>query len=610
MSKLTERIKRFGFLFIILMEMVVLSGCRSESGQSNYEPNLKDEPYVESLPAINSQDYLYLFDYDAQAPLDIQETQRWQENGATWIELNYASPLGGRVPATLVIPSGKGPFAGVILMHGMPSNRKSLAGLAGLYANFDAVVLLIDAPFNRPENAKRKWVEGNPLDFSGQDRQDQIQLIVDLRRGVDLLALNPKVDPARLAYIGGSYGGAMGGLLAGVEHRLKAYVLVVGDGGLVSHRTGFDDFNSFPLGIFFRLPMETRQAWVDLMWPVEPVNYVGQATPAALLFQNGIRDASVLPTDAVRYQQAGSQPKKTLWYNLTHDMMGDRQVLEDQLEFLQDHIGVGTLVLKPAFGPDYLWLDRALLAWALLALISLGWVVWDVFKNPHLPLGARLLWSWVVLLTGPLGLLIYMLVRRKRTPDSWQAVLVEAAGSVTPAILAYLVILFLISLVPAIQSNDFLQILFILGLPLLFGCLFFQGPLLAQATHKGYLRTLLQRLPHAWVAANIGIGGLALATPLVNWFFQAYGFMTLFSWALVALFMIVAAGAVVAILLLLLYEGWAVRRGFRAWGVLMSGEGEVSTPSWRKLWWWILLSFVVPFGGVFASMWLTHLIFS
>lgn len=45
----------------------------------------------------------------------------------------------------------------------------------------------------------------------------------------------------RIGYIGVSYGGAMGGLLAGVEHRISAYALVVGDGGLVTHSTGPDD---------------------------------------------------------------------------------------------------------------------------------------------------------------------------------------------------------------------------------------------------------------------------------------------------------------------------------------------------------------------------------
>jgi cephalosporin-C deacetylase-like acetyl esterase len=59
--------------------------------------------------------------------------------------------------------------------------------------------------------------------------------MVDLRRGVDLLTQHQKVDPARISYIGYSYGAAMGGLLAGIEPRIKAYGLMVGDGGLVNH---------------------------------------------------------------------------------------------------------------------------------------------------------------------------------------------------------------------------------------------------------------------------------------------------------------------------------------------------------------------------------------
>ena len=57
----------------------------------------------------------------------------------------------------------------------------------------------------------------------------------DLRRGVDLLLSRPDVAKDRLGYAGGSYGGAQGGLLSGVETRIKAYVLVVGDGRAVRH---------------------------------------------------------------------------------------------------------------------------------------------------------------------------------------------------------------------------------------------------------------------------------------------------------------------------------------------------------------------------------------
>ena len=44
-----------------------------------------------------------------------------------------------------------------------------------------------------------------------------------------------------------------------------------------------------------------------------------------------------------------------------------------------------------------------------------------------------------------------------------------------------------------------------------------------------------------------------------------------------------------------------MRRGFRAWSILAWGEGEVTSAPWRKLWWWILLSYVVLFAGIAAG---------
>jgi hypothetical protein len=59
--------------------------------------------------------------------------------------------------------------------------------------------------------------------------------------------------------------------------------------------------------------------------------------------------------------------------------------------------------------------------------------------------------------------------------------------------------------------------LHVFSLPLLVGWLLFHGPLATQAMHVGTSRTLLRRLPHAWVAANVGMAGIsALAMPLVT----------------------------------------------------------------------------------------------
>src|SRR5215813_2513400 len=50
------------------------------------------------------------FEYDSKAPLDIQESNVEQRGDVSVHDITYASPRGGRVPAYLVVPKGKGPF--------------------------------------------------------------------------------------------------------------------------------------------------------------------------------------------------------------------------------------------------------------------------------------------------------------------------------------------------------------------------------------------------------------------------------------------------------------------------------------------------------------------
>ena len=74
------------------------------------------------------------------------------------------------------------------------------------------------------------------------------------------------------------------------------------------------------------------------MWPIEPIHYVGCASPAALLFQNGTPDTVVYPADALSYQEAGSEPKTVRWYCSGHNLNG--AALQDQAEWLSELIGI------------------------------------------------------------------------------------------------------------------------------------------------------------------------------------------------------------------------------------------------------------------------------
>ena len=242
-------------------------------------------------------------------------------------DISYPSPKGGDVTAYLLIPEGAGPHAGIILMHGSSGSRESLLPLAKDLVVTGAVVMTIDGPAARVPG--RNW-----LTFTPQDREEQIQLIVDLRRGVDVLMQQPGVDPARIGYMGYSYGAAMGGLLAGVEHRIKAYGLMVGDGGLVTHFMEAGE----PVGGFETIPERMREAWLEAMEPIDSIHYVGHAAPSTLFFQNARYDSLVTEADALVYQATGSEPKRIEWYDSGHGLPD--QAFIDMVNWLAEQIGI------------------------------------------------------------------------------------------------------------------------------------------------------------------------------------------------------------------------------------------------------------------------------
>jgi uncharacterized protein len=270
-----------------------------------------------------------LFAYDAAAPLNLQRTVETTKNGVEASAISFDSPDGGSATGLLFDPVARSSLRpGIVLMHGMPSTARAMAGYAQVLAEHGAVVIAIDAPFARRA--------GQAVRFTAADRAEQIQLMKDLQRAVDVLRARPNVDDDRIAYVGVSYGGAMGALLVGVERRLKAAALVVGDGGLVSHFTGPEDV-AFMTG----LSCATRVAWFRDMAPIEPIRFIPHASPTALLLQSGRTDALVPAPDAEALHAAAPEPRTLLWYDAGHGL--NAQAARDRHDWLHARIGLDPL---------------------------------------------------------------------------------------------------------------------------------------------------------------------------------------------------------------------------------------------------------------------------
>ena len=208
-----------------------------------------------------------------------------------------------------------------------------------------------------------------------------------------------------------------------------------------------------------------------------------------------------------------------------------------------------------------------------------------------------------MILLGPLALLVRFVAGRCQQPGRWRIALLEAMGDVMPTVIASVTILVMLIMIPSVQGAGLLQLALVLGLPVVMGWLIFHGPLLASVTTEGSGRFLIQRLPQSLVVANLGMGGISVvAIPLVIWSFRTCPIFPLNAWTVSTWCVIVVLGALIGGLLIFLYECWAVRVGFQAWSVLACKVGEVRTPSWRKLWWWILLSYAAFLGGIVVGV--------
>ena len=554
-------------LFIVVM-LMVLTSC----GWTALTPTISSE-YTEKFLSFNNDsdtfydENLHLFDYNQQAPLNIQEVDQWHDGDATVFMITYASPKGGSVPATLIIPDGEGPFAGLVMMHGMPGNRHHMFWTGRVYASMGAVVILIDAPFARSENADRPW----PLTFKEQDRDEQIQLIVDLRRAVDLLTARSDVDPDRIAYIGMSYGGAMGGLLAGIEDRLQAYVLVVGDGGLVEHVTtgGVQD-------PFFReLPVTEQEHWVDAMWPLEPIHYVGHAAPAALLFQNGTLDEAVLPSNAERYQKAGSEPKTIMWYKSGH-FLPDQYRL-DQATWLQQYIGGGNVYCLVAnYQASVPIFDRLILVWLLLTAGSFVFLIWDMWRTPVVPRGTRPIWLLVILFFGVVGLLVYLVSYRQqgRAADLTaltisKRALISTVWSVAGNLVGGFFALGIILMYPLVSDVFLVSLALIIFLPFITGLLISRITQFASRLDSEYSIILCRPVSAEVISTNmVLVGAFPVVIMSVNWWFP-FGFYLTSA----PLWSIFSLAAVIGALTAYPIHIWMTRRGLVEWRVLSPDGG-------------------------------------
>lgn len=274
------------------------------------------------------------FEYNRHFPLGIEEYGSSGMKDGTVRDISYSSTLGGKVAAYLVVPNEGGPFPAIVVVHPGQGDRTSFLSEAAAWASQGILSLLIDASFNRSRHSDPIAEHQKALHIAEAiaNARTYIQTVADIRRGIDVLNGLGNVDMNRLMYVGHSFGATWGGVVAGVEDRLKAYVLMAG----YSRVSEWHRNSGHPMARFIRdhLTKERLDRFISDLEPLDAVHYIPNASPARLFFQFAHHDELVSKDQANLYYDAASSPKEIAWYETGHLFSNCDEAFQDRMRWI------------------------------------------------------------------------------------------------------------------------------------------------------------------------------------------------------------------------------------------------------------------------------------
>jgi len=259
------------------------------------------------------------FAYDAGASLGVETGAPLGEEGQDIRPLSYESG-DGRVDAYLVAPTDGEALPGVVYLHGAGGDRSQMLPLAEQLAARGAVALTLSLPSvsATPPNGL------TPEQTLRWQRDTIVADVVAVRRALDVLSADERVDPERLGLVGWSFGGRMGALVAGVDDRLRATVLMSAGAAPVSEYVA-------------AAPAELRDDVEEVLTPIDPLSRIADAK-GNILLQAGRMD-SVVPADALRaLADAAPDSAELRWYDAEHQL--DEQARAEQVDWLATALGL------------------------------------------------------------------------------------------------------------------------------------------------------------------------------------------------------------------------------------------------------------------------------
>ena len=268
----------------------VMSAESTSSGPSVSIPTVQPGEKPPAFAVLRT-----MFAYDETEPLGYTaEASGMDVPAGTVCKWITFQSQGSTATGYLVTPKGAGPYPVVLFAHGWGMGAEHWLDQAGAVARKGYASLLVDEV-----GSSAYYTYDADLELPAW-----VQYVIQTRRALDLIETLPQLDASRIGFVGLSNGGTLGGLLAGVDDRVKAYVLLGAAGMLKSGQWERRHEKNTPIrsaAAFAR--------WKARVSVIDYVTYVSHAR-GRILFLAGNTDT--LAVDEARDCLAAAPARKTL----------------------------------------------------------------------------------------------------------------------------------------------------------------------------------------------------------------------------------------------------------------------------------------------------------
>lgn len=245
--------------------------------------------------AVGGDPLTATYRYDRKRPLRVTE-QELHGSGHYRSRLTFTKPDGHELAGLFIRPRAEGRYPCALLLHALNSSKDEMVRhFGGGLADRGMAALALDAHLHGERQSHRSEQLG-PLEYLDLAKET----LIEYRQALDYLETRPDVDSARVGLLGYSLGGMMGCILAGVDERVQAAVLMVA-GDVV--QTNADRIPAFARG---------------MLDPVSPSRFAPRISPRPVFFLNGRYDSTISHRASELLHEAAGEPKKVVWADAGH----------------------------------------------------------------------------------------------------------------------------------------------------------------------------------------------------------------------------------------------------------------------------------------------------